>query len=515
MASTQSSGHLSTDELFRRHADFVARFLARLGVPTGQLEDALQEVFLVAHRNGGYRPGLAKPTSYLANLAIRAAARHRQRDGVARSRASGAPVEQVASDDADPARAVQVRQDLERLHRALQKLPEELCTTLVLVELEGESCVSVAAGLGCPVGTIYWRLHQARKQLRSALAASEAAPGARAPHGARAQPVRSWMIFFGLDRWNDSEASRMLELARRQPAPAMPLDALLARHHALIEASGELPAWASGVVPHAASWLTVLGGAPLVVGAVGMSAVAAGVLSLPSPERYVAPAALEARAASVEARPPSPPLHRAAKAAEAPEVRRAAAPEPQAARAPANPAASEPRPSPRGEPRRRGPDRERESAPFEAVESTPALATVPIAPPPEAPPSRDQARPADGARPAKPAKPKPDPRAPIDEATAKMSRVVSDAELAEMHDIARAERLLEDSPARALALTRAMQVGYPNSRFEEERSYLEVMALHGLGRSGEAREKAATFLRAYPAGLYSDRVRKAIAGEGR
>ena len=124
MASTEGSEHLSTDALFRRHAAFVARFLARLGVPSGQLEDALQEVFLVVHRNGGYRPGLAKPTSSLASIALRAAARHRQRDGVARTRFSESPVEQLASEDEDPARALQVRQDFERLQHALAKLPE-------------------------------------------------------------------------------------------------------------------------------------------------------------------------------------------------------------------------------------------------------------------------------------------------------------------------------------------------------------------------------------------------------
>src|SRR5262245_25649299 len=196
MGSPDATGHLTTDELFRQHAGFVARFLARLGVPSEQLDDALQEVFLVAHRQGGYRPGIAKPTSYLANIAIRAAAKHRHRQGVSRQRHSDAPVEQMPSELESPAHALQVRQDLQRLQRALERLPEELCTTLLLVEIEGESCVSVAAGLGCPVGTIYWRLHQARKQLQSALRPAAAVRRSRRVEREELdepmQPAKSW-----------------------------------------------------------------------------------------------------------------------------------------------------------------------------------------------------------------------------------------------------------------------------------------------------------------------------------
>jgi hypothetical protein len=103
---------------------------------------------------------------------------------------------------------------------------------------------------------------------------------------------------------------------------------------------------------------------------------------------------------------------------------------------------------------------------------------------------------------------------PVAEAAQRMNRAMTDAELAEMREIARAKRLLTDDPKRALALTRAMEAGFPEGRFREERAYLEVMALFELERTDEMRAKAAAFLRAYPAGLYSGRVRKALAGRG-
>jgi hypothetical protein len=83
--------------------------------------------------------------------------------------------------------------------------------------------------------------------------------------------------------------------------------------------------------------------------------------------------------------------------------------------------------------------------------------------------------------------------------------------VAEMREIAQAERLLASDPARALAMTRGMHARFEAAYFAEERIYLEVMALHRLGRSGELRERAAAFLRTYPDGLYTAPVRTALA----
>ena len=47
---------------------------------------------------------------------------------------------------------------------------------LMLHQLEGESCASIAAGLGVPVGTIYSRLHGARKAFRAKYGALEQEP---------------------------------------------------------------------------------------------------------------------------------------------------------------------------------------------------------------------------------------------------------------------------------------------------------------------------------------------------
>lgn len=147
----------------------MARFLLRFGVPRADLEDLVQEVFLVVHRLGGYEPGPALPTSFLASIAYRAAVTHRRKR---RTRAFVQPDAQAtdgAQSPRDPARHLEARESLERVARALDALDPGLRLAFVLFELEGEPCGSIAAALGIPVGTVYSRLHAARREFRRVL----------------------------------------------------------------------------------------------------------------------------------------------------------------------------------------------------------------------------------------------------------------------------------------------------------------------------------------------------------
>ena len=74
----QPTETIGAEALFRAHASFVAGFLVRLGVRPSDLDDLMQEVFVVAHRRGGFQPGPARPTTWLARIAIRVAMAHRR-----------------------------------------------------------------------------------------------------------------------------------------------------------------------------------------------------------------------------------------------------------------------------------------------------------------------------------------------------------------------------------------------------------------------------------------------------
>jgi RNA polymerase sigma-70 factor (ECF subfamily) len=153
--------------LFRAHAAFVASFLFRLGLEPSEIEDAVQEVFLIAHRQGGYQPGPAQPRTWLAAIAIRVAmkakTRHRR---VRRDRKVLTDLIGILRPTDDvPFEEVEARQIVQRI---LDQMDPERRAVLILFELEGEACDSIAAALGVEVGTVYSRLHRARQEFQRA-----------------------------------------------------------------------------------------------------------------------------------------------------------------------------------------------------------------------------------------------------------------------------------------------------------------------------------------------------------
>ena len=70
----------------------------------------------------------------------------------------------------DPRRALEFRRMLVDLAEALDSLSPSLRATVVLVLLEGMSYRDAAEILECSVGTVAWRIHEARHRLRGRLA---------------------------------------------------------------------------------------------------------------------------------------------------------------------------------------------------------------------------------------------------------------------------------------------------------------------------------------------------------
>jgi RNA polymerase sigma-70 factor (ECF subfamily) len=161
--------HLSSAELFRLHAPFVAKFILRMGAPRADLDDLMQEVFLIAHRNGGYQAGPAKPTTYLASIAFRLVHTERRKRRVRAFVESDTDQVDAAAGAGNPEHSALERERLRRLQKALDTLDEDKRAVFVLAELQGESVVSIAAGLGIPVDTAYSRLRAARKLFREAV----------------------------------------------------------------------------------------------------------------------------------------------------------------------------------------------------------------------------------------------------------------------------------------------------------------------------------------------------------
>lgn len=161
--------------LFDRHHRPVYRFLARLSTTDADaLDDLVQATFLTAWRSAAKFRGDSAVRTWLFGLA-RNTARHHARGAGRRRRlrlAFGArPRPAPAPTPADRAAH---RQTLDRLQAALAELPDTLREAFVLCRLEGVPGPEAAQALGIPNGTLYRRLHDARRRLSAAL--SEDAP---------------------------------------------------------------------------------------------------------------------------------------------------------------------------------------------------------------------------------------------------------------------------------------------------------------------------------------------------
>jgi RNA polymerase sigma-70 factor (ECF subfamily) len=141
----------------REHA-FVWRSLRRLGVTEGDVDDAVQKVFLVtANRLGTFPPH--RERSFLFATCMRIAANERR--GHARRRSSGAdPLDTLVSAEPSPEK---VAADRHMLDAILEPLPIELRSVLVLFELEGMTSEEIGAILELPPGTVASRLRRGRE----------------------------------------------------------------------------------------------------------------------------------------------------------------------------------------------------------------------------------------------------------------------------------------------------------------------------------------------------------------
>lgn len=169
---------MDAKELFRAHAPFVARFLVRLGVESQDVDDLVQEVFVIAHRHGGYVAGPARPTTWLASIAIGVTSAHRRtRRRRPEHLTDDAGLNQTAP-GANPAEAAEAAQALRRVQVAIDAIGADRRGVFVLFELEGEPCDQIAAGLGIPLGTVHSRLHTARREFTAAMDRLHAGEGA-------------------------------------------------------------------------------------------------------------------------------------------------------------------------------------------------------------------------------------------------------------------------------------------------------------------------------------------------
>lgn len=171
-----SSGHVDfrskpSREEFRRfydeHATFVCCVLKRLSVPPSYLDDAMQEVLVIAHRK---LPELLDPTKvrgWLLSICVRVEKDHRRLAHVRREVLCEEPIGPVPDDTfLSPEAQAQAREDRVLLEQVLSKLDENQRTVFVFHVLYDMTGEEIAMGLDWPLGTVYSRIRAARATVR-------------------------------------------------------------------------------------------------------------------------------------------------------------------------------------------------------------------------------------------------------------------------------------------------------------------------------------------------------------
>lgn len=174
VTATEVSGMpMSAAELYREHRAFLWRALRHLGVPESDLDDAIQEVFVVVHRKLDTFDGSSSPRTWLFGIA-RMTAMGMRRKAVRRREDL---VETLPEMRTDPTDQVEHGERLELARRTIAEMPEDQRLVFVLFEIEEMPMADVARALDCPLKTAYGRLYRARDTFRAALESAEG------PHG--------------------------------------------------------------------------------------------------------------------------------------------------------------------------------------------------------------------------------------------------------------------------------------------------------------------------------------------
>ena len=157
--------------IYGEKAEFVWLTLQRLGVRQADLEDLAHDVFVIAHRKLRFYDGTSRVTTWLFGICLRVAANYRRRAHVRLERPmGGAETYERVADATEPEEVLGLREARKRLNAVLDRLDLTKRAVFVMFEVEGLSCAEIAAQLGIPVGTVYSRLHAARRAFTEALA---------------------------------------------------------------------------------------------------------------------------------------------------------------------------------------------------------------------------------------------------------------------------------------------------------------------------------------------------------
>ena len=161
-----SRDELDLSQLFRDHGPFIGRCIERLVGDAQEVDDLLQETFAIAYRNRArFDASRAEPGAWVYGIATnvcRHYRRARRRWSACMKRLRTAQSYELYRVE-QPDRHLERRQNIESVYRAMQSLSFAQREVFALYELERMEGPAIAKLLKVPLGTVWTRLHHARK----------------------------------------------------------------------------------------------------------------------------------------------------------------------------------------------------------------------------------------------------------------------------------------------------------------------------------------------------------------
>ena len=158
---------LDVEGLYRSHAAAVEHWAARMWGPGLDLEDIVQEVFLIAQRQLPKFRGESSPATWLFAITERVVWHRRRKERWRRWLAGSAAdvADNVPARGASPLEALERRDATRLFYRALEGVNERYRAVLVLFELDEMSGQEIAALKGVRLETLWVWVHRGRAQL--------------------------------------------------------------------------------------------------------------------------------------------------------------------------------------------------------------------------------------------------------------------------------------------------------------------------------------------------------------
>ena len=161
-------------QVYEDHFSFVWRSACRLGTPPGDVDDVVQEIFVVAHRRLEEFEGRSSIKTWLFGIVLNVVRGHRRglRTKHPHTLAATAPADLTTlADTADGPHELATKAEAARLvDRLMETLDDERREVFVLFEFEQMTAPEIAALLEIPLNTVYSRLRLGRREFADAAA---------------------------------------------------------------------------------------------------------------------------------------------------------------------------------------------------------------------------------------------------------------------------------------------------------------------------------------------------------